>query len=148
RKHPDLLRETEDELRDGLPMTSRQAHHLGSGEDVDVGGEKREALVDDVALGAECPHVAVPLVHGKATVLHEARLDLGALREQVQLAQAHVADAEHPRLAVAMEALHRPPNAPVGFAETSANRRSMKDVRVEVVGSKMLERRRERLAHL
>ena len=77
--------------RAAMPAISGVAQHLG------VGGEQREALVDDAALRAERAHVAVPAAAGVAAVLHERRRLGAADRHLLELPQRDVADAEQPR---------------------------------------------------
>src|SRR5499426_1338432 len=148
RQHPHLLGEAKDELSNGLPAPPGHADHLRPSEDVHVGGEEREPLVDNVELSAEAAHVPIPVVHGEAAVLDVARHDLRGLYEQAQLTQAHVADTDDPRLSSAAERLHLLPHRDGGLAQPTADGGAVQHVGVEVVGAKMLQRRGEGLPHL
>src|SRR5206468_5740332 len=92
---------------------------------LEVGGEQREALVDDLALAAERADVAVPAQAREAAILYERR-SLGPGRDHLmQVAQGDIADAEEPRAPAVTLLDHRGPRLGVVLGPAIAGRRAM-----------------------
>ena len=73
--HAHVEGEPEDDLADGPAMTFGDAGQLGTGQHSAIGGQQREALIDQSVRGAELPNVTVPAPLGVAPVLDEAGPD-------------------------------------------------------------------------
>src|SRR4051794_27131359 len=82
--HAHVEGEPEDNLGDGPAVVSCDAVELGTGQRLAVGGQEREALVDEPVRGAERADVAVPAPGGVASVLDEAGPDARAPAQTVQ----------------------------------------------------------------
>ena len=148
RQHPDRLREAEHDLgRRGLAPRGkagdqRVAQHLR------VGGEEREALVDDRSIPAERSNVAVPAEAGEAAVLDERR-GLGAGADHLlEVPQPNVAHAEKSRAAGGALLHHRGPDLGVVLGPAGAGGGTVQHVAVDVVGPEVLERAGQRLGDL
>jgi hypothetical protein len=90
--HAHVEGEPEDDLGDGPVAVSCDAGQLGTGQRLAVGGQQREALVDQPVGGAERADVAVPSPGGVAPVLDEAGPDPRLPAEAVELFERDVAD--------------------------------------------------------
>jgi len=60
RHHAGVEDEAKDDLADGPAVALSDAGQCGTAHDHAVGGEKREALVNQAVGGAECPDAAIP----------------------------------------------------------------------------------------
>ena len=85
---------------------------LGTGQRLAVGGQQREALVDQPVGGAELPDVAVPAPGGVAAVLDEAGPDARLLAQALELFEGDVADAEQAGPAAVVDAPPSPATPP------------------------------------
>ena len=97
------------------PWRCGDAGQLGTGQRLAVGGQQREALVDQPVRGAELADVAVPAPGGVAAVLDEAGPDARRLAQAVELFERDVADAEQAGPAAVVDAPPspaRPPSRP------------------------------------
>lgn len=97
RYHALVPREGEYDLLRGDLVPAGRALHRVVAQHKRVGGEQREALVGDTALGAQGAHIAVPARAGKATVLHRHRFHRAAVEQRLEVRDADVADPDAPR---------------------------------------------------
>ena len=104
---------------DGPAVALGDPAQVGMGQRLAIGGQQREALVDQPVGGAELPDVAIPALDGVAPVLDEAGPDARLSAQELELFEGDVADAEQASPAAVVDGFHRPPGFPVGRGQTS-----------------------------
>lgn len=147
-EHANLARESKDNLgRRGVDLCGKSSDG-GMPEDLPVCGEKREALVDDVALAAKCAYLAVPSANRVASVLDKSRPFRMGPGHLLQLSKRNVADAEKACASGIAFFDHGLPGFKIVCGPVGVRSGAVENKAVDVVSAEMLERTGHRLRDL
>ena len=146
--HAHVEGEPKDDLADGPAVAISDADQLGMGQHFAIGGQEREALIEQSIRGAELPNVAVPALLGVAPVLDKAGPDSVPGGRGPNLLKGDIADAEETGPAALLDGLHRPPGLPVGRRQSDPLGWAMEQEGIDHLDAQVLERAGERLLDL
>src|SRR5260370_3765971 len=147
-RHADLKGEPENNLADGPAVAFGDPDQFGTGQRLAIGGEQREALVDQSVGGAELPDLKIPTPNGVASVLNDAGPDACLLPEALELFEGDVADPEQASPAAIADRFHRSPGLPVFRSQAYPLSGAVEQIGIDYLGAQMVERAGERLLDL
>lgn len=148
RQYPDIESEPEDNLADGPTVAFGDLGQFGTSHRLAVGGQQREALVNDFVGGAELPDSPIPASDSVAAVLDEARPNARLLTQGLKLFESDIADTNQACSTTSVDDFHRTPGRPIVGGQTDALGRAVQQIRINDLGVQMFERAGERLFHL